>query len=83
MINFCLRKLRGRVHVDQVDVVLLTNVLQEFRVLLESRPAGGGKRLGIRARIVDGDIDRHVPQIGAGVAFDGLDGFLGQIECFA
>ena len=46
-----------------------------LRVGLEPRAARGGKRLGIRARIVDGDIDSHVPQIGAVVAFDGVELF--------
>src|SRR5579863_5948142 len=62
---------------DYILVVLVTNVLQNLGVCQQRRMPKQRERLGIRPRIVDGDFEFQVSEIGPPVALDHVQ-FLGM-----
>ena len=50
-------------HVRRVPVVLFADALDEIRIRFQAPGQFDGPRLGIRLRIVDGDLDVHVPDL--------------------
>ena len=61
----------------QILIILLANIFHQFRPRHQRRLTQRRKRLRVRTRIVNRNLNRHAPQIRARVALDGVR-FLGM-----
>jgi len=55
---------------DDILIVFVTDVLDDFRAGLKRRMTEQGERLGVRPRIVNGDFEFQVPEVGPPKALD-------------